>query len=271
MPHCPRCGAETLVDATFCTKCGAPLGTVAPVAPTPSAPVGPTSLSNNLSNSFEYAKKLFGDFGRLVILIVLGLIPIVNWIVSGYAARTLRESPGADSPPKLEKYGDLFVDGAKIFFASLIYMLIPMILMGAGVGSFVASMATVGGPNFSLAGFTPVQFLALGGMGVVVLVVIGILVAFAMLILLAAGLAHMIKSNSFGKAFAFSQILRLIGRIGWGKYLAWITPAAIVAVVIGAGVGSIPYVGWVISAVIAPPVMVLFYRSLGILYSEGAA
>jgi hypothetical protein len=245
------------------------LGTVAPVA-TPSAPVGPTSLSNNLSNSFEYAKKLFGDFGRLVILIVLGLIPIVNWIVSGYAARTLRESPGADSPPKLEKYGDLFVGGAKIFFASLIYMLIPMILIGVGVGSFVASMATVGGPDFSFAGFTPVQFLALGGMGVV-LVVIGILVAFAVLILLAAGLAHMIKSNSFGKAFAFSQILRLIGRIGWGKYLAWIILAAIIAAVIGAGVGSIPYVGWVISAVIAPPVMVLFYRSLGILYSEGTA
>jgi hypothetical protein len=246
------------------------LGTAAPVAPTPWAPVGPTSLSNNLSNSFEYAKKLFGDFGRLVILIVLGLIPIVNWIVSGYAARTLRESPSADSPPKLENYGHLFVDGAKIFFASLIYMLIPMILIGVGVGSFMASMATVRGPSFALAGLTPAQFLALGGMGVV-LVVIGILLAFAMLILLAAGLAHMIKSKSFGKAFAFDQILRLIGRIGWGKYLVWIILAAIVAVVIGAGVGSIPYVGWVISAVIAPPVMVLFFRSLGIVYSEGAA
>jgi len=246
------------------------LGTAAPVAATPSSPVARTSLSNNLSNSFEYARKLFDDLGRLVILIVLGLIPIVNWIVSGYAARTLMESPGADSPPKLDNYGELFVDGAKIFFASLIYMLIPMILIGAGVGSFIASMATVRGPDLALSGFTPTQFLALGGMGVV-LVVIGILLAFAMLTLLAAGLAHMIKSKSFGKAFAFSQVLQLIGRIGWGKYLIWIILAAIVAVVIGAGVGSIPYVGWIISAVIAPPVMVLFYRSLGILYSEGAA
>jgi len=69
-------------------------------------------LAENLSNSFEYAKKLFTDFGRLIILIVLDLIPLVNWIVTGYAAKVLRESPGGDAPPKLEKYGDMFVDGA---------------------------------------------------------------------------------------------------------------------------------------------------------------
>jgi len=82
-------------------------------------------LAENLSNSFEYARKLFSDIGRVVILIILDLIPLVNWIVVGYAARVLKESPASDAPPKLEKYGDLFVDGAKIFFASLIYMLVP--------------------------------------------------------------------------------------------------------------------------------------------------
>ena len=46
-------------------------------------------LPDNLSNSYEYAKKLFSDFGRLVILIILDLIPLVNWIVVGYAARVL--------------------------------------------------------------------------------------------------------------------------------------------------------------------------------------
>ena len=86
-------------------------------------------LAENLSNSFEYARKLFGDIGRLVILIVLDLIPVVNWIVVGYAARALKESPGSEAPPKLEDYGRMFVDGAKVFFASLIYMLIPLILI----------------------------------------------------------------------------------------------------------------------------------------------
>lgn len=93
-------------------------------------------LAENLSNSFEYARKLFSDIGRVIILIVLDLIPLVNWVVVGYAARVLKESPGADAPPKLEKYGELFVGGAKIFFASLIYMIIPLLLIVAGVGSF---------------------------------------------------------------------------------------------------------------------------------------
>ena len=48
-------------------------------------------LSDNLTNSFAFAKKLFSDFGRLVILIVLDLIPIVNLIVTGYASRVLKE------------------------------------------------------------------------------------------------------------------------------------------------------------------------------------
>jgi hypothetical protein len=41
-------------------------------------------LPDNLRNSYEYAKELFSDFGRLVILIILDLIPLVNWIVMGY-------------------------------------------------------------------------------------------------------------------------------------------------------------------------------------------
>ena len=72
-------------------------------------------VGENLSNSFEYPKKMFSEAGRLVILIVLNIIPIVDWIVLGYQARVLKESPGTGVPPKLEKYGELFVEGAKCF------------------------------------------------------------------------------------------------------------------------------------------------------------
>jgi len=224
-------------------------------------------LSDNLSNSFEYAKKLFSDFGRLVILIVLDLIPIVNWVVVGYAARVLRESPGTDAPPKLEKYSELFVDGAKILLASLIYMLIPLILIGAGVGSFVAAMIMEGGPDFMLRQFAPSQMLFFGSTGLV-LVLIGVLVAFVMLIVLAGGIAHMLKTGHFSKAFAFGEILGKIGKIGWGKYLAWIVLVAVIAAIVGGITGAIPYVGWIISAIIGPALIVFFFRSLGLLYSE---
>ena len=225
-------------------------------------------LSQNLNNSFEYAKKLFSDFGRLIILIILDLIPIVNWIVIGYAARVLKESPGADAPPKLEDYGGMFVAGAKVFFAALIYMIIPLILLAAGIGSMAAAMFPTFGPDFVMSGFSPAQFFMFGGIGLS-LIILGVIVAFFMLIVLAAGIAHLIKTGSFGKAFAFGEIFRLIGKIGWGKYLAWVILVAIIAGMVGAIVGSIPYVGWLIQAIIAPALSVFFFRSMGLLYSEG--
>jgi hypothetical protein len=224
-------------------------------------------LSDNLSNSFEFARKLFSDFGRLVILIVLDLIPIVNFIVTGYASRVLKESPGADSPPKLENYGDMFIDGLKIAIASIIYMLIPLILIAAGVGSFFAAMVTEGGTDFMPGGFKPAFMPLLSSTGIA-LAIVGVLAAFVMLILLAAGIAHMIKTGKFGKAFAFGEILSVIGKIGWGKYIAWLILIVILAVIVGAIAGAIPVVGWLIAAIIGPGVTVFYFRSLGLLYSE---
>ena len=220
------------------------------------------NLSENLSNSFEFAKRLLSDGGRLIILIVLDIIPIVNWIVIGYAARVLRESPGTETPPKLEKYGEMFVDGAKVTFASLIYMLVPIILIATGASSLFAGM-------LSLQGGFAAPSVMLGGTGVVLLLV-GILLGIILLVLLAAGMAHMLKTGKFGKAFAFGEILRIIRGIGWGKYIAWIVVLVIISMIIGGVAGLIPYVGWVISAIISPILSVFIFRSLGLLYNDGA-
>lgn len=219
------------------------------------------NLSENLSNSFEFAKRLLSDGGRLVILIVLDIIPIVNWIVIGYSARVLRESPGTETPPKLEKYGEMFVDGAKVTFASLIYMLVPVILIATGASSLFAGM-------LSLQGGFAVPSVMLGGTGVVLLVV-GILLGIILLLLLAAGMAHMLKTGKFGKAFAFGEILRTIRGIGWRKYITWIVVLVLISMIIG-GAWWIPYVGWIISAIISPILSVFIFRSLGLLYNEGA-
>ncbi len=219
-------------------------------------------IGDNFSNSFEYAKKLFSDGGRLIILIVLDLIPIVNWIVVGYAARVLRESPGTGTPPKLEKYGELFVDGAKVFFASLIYMLVPTILIVAGGASLFVGMLT-------LRGGVVAPSVMFGGTGLV-LVLVGILLAIILLLLLGMGMAHMVKTGKFGKAFAFGEIFNIIGAVGWGKYLGWIVILLIIGVLVGGVAGFIPFVGWIISAIISPILSVFVFRSLGLLYNDGA-
>lgn len=218
-------------------------------------------IGENLGHSFKYVKKLTSDAGRLVILIVLNLIPIVNWIVIGYYARVLRESPVNQTLPRLERYGELFVDGAKVSIASLIYMLIPTILIVVGAASLFASFFTQG--NF----VAPTMLL--GGAGAVFLLV-GIILAIILLIFLGVGIAHMIKTTKFGKAFAFGEILGIIRRIGWLKYLGWIIVVLVISVVVGAVTGAVPVIGWIISVIIQPFLGVLFSRSLGILYNEGA-
>ena len=216
------------------------------------------NLIENLSNSFNYAKKLLSDGGRLIILIVLNLIPLVNWIVLGYAARVLREAPASEAPPKLEKYGDLFTEGAKVSIASLIYMIIPLALIVSGAVSMGAGIFS--GESASL---------MLGGLGVVLLIV-GLLLAFVFLIFLGVGIAHMVKTGKFGKAFAFGEILSIIGKIGWGKYIGWVVLTAIIAFVVGGLASSVPYVGWLLSAVISPFLSIFIFRSLGDLYNDGA-
>ena len=226
------------------------------------------NLGDNLKDSFEYTKKLFSNAGRLIILILLsvfslgGLIPIIGWVLLGYEARVLKESPGTGTPPKLEKYGELFVEGAKVYFAALIYLLIPLIFI------------TVGGVS-TFAGLTPtsglmlVAGLVLGGTGVVILL-IGIILMVLLLIILAVGIAHMIKTGKFGKAFAFGDILNIIRGIGWVKYIGWIVVVVIIAFVVSAVSGLIPHVGWLISAILQPILGVFVFRSMGLLYNEGA-
>jgi hypothetical protein len=227
------------------------------------------NLSENLGSSFDYAKKMLSDVGRLIVLIVLDVIPIVNWIVIGYAARVLRESPGSNVPPKLEKYGDMFVDGAKIFFASLIYMIIPVALIGAGIASFFVSIFARGGIVEPSSFATYPGAAIFGGTGLA-LVLIGVVLAFFFLLLLSVGVAHMIKTGKFGKAFAFGEILGIIRGIGWAKYVGWAILIFVIAVIVGGIAGAIPYVGWIISIVVSPILSVFIFRSLGLLYNEGA-
>jgi len=216
------------------------------------------NLTENLNNSFNYAKKLLSDGGRLILLIILNLIPLVNWIFVGYAARVLREAPASEAPPKLEKYGDLFTDGAKVSIASLIYMIVPLALIITGAVSMGAGIFSGASAN-----------LMLGGLGVVLLLV-GLLLAFVFLVFLGVGVAHMVKTGKFGKAFAFGEILGIISKIGWGKYIGWAIVTAIIAFVVGGLAGSIPYVGWLLSAVISPFLFIFIFRSLGDLYNDGA-
>ena len=103
----------------------------------------------------------------------------------------------------------------------------------------------------------------------IILIIVGIVVAFFIAIIAAMGIVHMIRLESFGKAFAFGEILRIIGKIGWAKYIGWIVVMFIIGMVVG-GLGAIPYVGWLISLIVSPVYGVFAARSASLIYSGSA-
>jgi hypothetical protein len=217
-------------------------------------------LGQNINLSVDYARKLFTDLGRLLILIILDIIPIVGQlIVVGYYAETIRETPSSDSPPKLEKYGGLLIDGLKIAVVAIIYMIIPVILIAFGaVTIFAPYMARPYGPNFWLIplGFGVILFAA------------GIILAFAIAIIMAMAIVHMVKMGSFGKAFAVGEIVRTIVKIGWGRYILWLIVMFIFAMIVGGIGSSIPPIGWLISIIIWPIFGVFASRSAALVYTN---
>ncbi len=221
-------------------------------------------LEQILNDSFVYAKKMFTDAGRLIILIVLNIIPIVNLVVAGYLGRVVKESPSSSEPSKLTGYVDLFILGLKVAVAIFIYMLIPTILLVLGAFSILMPFMPWGMP-FDRMPFMPM--ILPSALGLLIVIVAAVLIFF-ITIIMAIAIVHMIKANSFGKAFAVGEVLSIINKIGWGKYILWLIIMLVCALVVGA-LGRIPVVGWLFSAIISPVFGVFMGRSAALIYTEG--
>lgn len=216
-------------------------------------------LGENLSNSLEYAKKMAKDAGRWIILIVLGIIPIVNWMVIGYWAKAVRETPASDEPPRLEGYGSMWIQGLKIIIAGVIYMIIPIALIAIGAVIAFPRRMIVRGPMTAL---TPWPFLS--GLALIMFIA-AIVAAFLIGIVGVMGIVHMVKQDKFTKAFAIGEILDMIGKIGWGSYILWLIIIFVISMIYGA-IGGVPYIGWLISLVVSPLFLVFIARSAALTY-----
>ncbi len=86
------------------------------------------NLEEVFNESFNYTQRFIkDDFGRYIILAVLSVIPVLNLTVLGYGCKVVKET--SPSPPKLENFVDLWIQGLKVVVVTVIYMLIPIILI----------------------------------------------------------------------------------------------------------------------------------------------
>jgi len=215
-------------------------------------------LGQNLSSSFDYSKKLFADLGRLLILIVLDVIPIVNLAVVGYMTKVIKEPPTSDELPPLKEYISLWVQGLKVTVAVILYLIVPIIFIAPFVFMTVL-------PSLAVQPLPIVSWVL-----VIPMLIVGVLLIFFILIIMSMAIVNMVKKDSFTKAFAIGEVVTLIGNVGWGTYLFWTIIIFVLGVIVG-GIGSIPAIGWLISLVIGPIFGVLVSRSASLVYAEGTA
>lgn len=196
-------------------------------------------------------------------------------------------SSDSRQPPKLEKYSDMFLDGLK-YLAAIIIWAIPIIVGAIIVGvlvftSIISSTAYSIGGNFTnptywqnfnwtnwrdALGHNP-AVTGVFALGIIIAIIIFVLAIFVLLFSW-IGIVHMFKTKSFSKAFAIRDILSIISKIGWLRYVGFI----IVAVILGGIVSifsSIPIIGWLISAFLGLLLYIFLARTIGLMYDTAMA
>ena len=158
--------------------------------------------------------------------------------------------------------GDMFIDGLKVLVVYIVYLLIPGIIIVAGIFTSIASLA-VTNTTISTA---PTSFFALIG----VTVVIGYILALIFGLFAYIALANMALYDELEAAFRFSEILDKIKMIGWVKYIIWYIVMGVIGLVIGFIAGLlniIPILGVIIALLfIYPYFLMLFAKSLGLIF-----
>jgi len=196
-----------------------------------------------LSEAFEFPKA--GDDWLPTILIggvlsILSALVLPAFVLQGYLVRALRDgAAGERAAPSFTQWGELLVDGLKLFVVNIVYSIVVVIPMFIGL-SVVGGLGVVAGESNAGALFT-------GLVGLVILllfVVLGLLLAYVV----PAAMANFAIEGRIGAAFAF-------GTIREGAFTSEYATAWVLSIVVSI-VGGI--VGGALSLILVG-IFVLFY------------
>lgn len=202
---------------------------------------------------------------------------IITLFVMGYSLDIIKFGIDLEDDMPALDFAKNFKNGVKLLLVSIIYYIVPIII------SIILSII-VGGVAFSkLADFqltnstTPVEVFnvmftpdVVATFAIVFIISVIVFIIFALLALM--GLARLAQSGSIDEAISFKQSYYDLKEIGIGKTLACLILLFIILFVFMIIVGLIsliPYVGFIIGALIGNPIMLFIqYRAYGLLYSE---
>lgn len=174
--------------------------------------------------------------GGLLMLFSFLLVPL--FVVYGYLVRTIRERLDDNrEPPVFDEWGELLVDGLKAWVIGLVYMAIPLVVMGVTVGGAVVAMAT--GTDAGVAAGLSALFA-------------GLLVSFVLFLvfgyLAVAAVVNFAREGRFGAGFDVGVIREVAFSRDFA--VAWLTAVAVflVAGVVVGVLNVIPILGFVLGS-----------------------
>lgn len=189
----------------------------------------------------ESIKRPFTDVGKLVLGIILSIIPIVNFIFSGYLLEVAKSAMKKDMKlPDYKDYGKMFIEGLLTTVIGFVYLLPVIILLGILLltGTFSFGNILQGG----LLGILS----AIAGLGIylIILAIVGII----FWLLATVAILRFAENREFGAAFEFGKIAK---KAFTGHYVMnWVLTMAIVWV-FALLINLIPVVGQFITIYIA--------------------
>lgn len=220
------------------------------------------------TDAARYSSKNWKKVLTLGILFVMGFLIIPAFLFMGYVFRVLKWSiKDVNDLPDYDNWGEMLIDGFKVFLVQLIYFIIPFIIIFGGMWASVGSLIVL-----QDAGATAYPTTALSFMGGTF--ILGLVVTFIFGVFFTIGLADMAYNEGELKAaFQFREIMDMISKIGWVDFIVWYVVMIIVGSVMGF-VASIliliPVLGWaLIMLILFPYLYLLFARALGLLFISG--
>lgn len=200
-------------------------------------------------------KRPFTDFGKLVIGILLSILPIINWFVSGYALECARSaSKKKYELPAWTNFGKLFVQGLLASVIGLIYALPAIILLLIGAMGIVAGLFSATAGNME--SILPMLLTA----GPIVLIAMVLLVLTAYITPVAT--INYAMHNKFAKGFDIKVIFKKAFTVTY--LVGWLVAMVYMFVLYGV-LSIIPGVGTLLVSFIAA---VTSYTIFGEVYSS---
>jgi len=213
-------------------------------------------IFESFSKSVDYVSKLLSRGTELIVMIIINIIPIVNFIFLGYCSKILKEGPAKDEPPKFENFGELFGNGLKIFIVGLLWALLPIIILVLAFALAAPWYWIGGGLGFARLGVT-----------LIIAILIALLAGICVGIFGVIGVLLTAKTGEIAKGFSFQQIMAVINSVGFANHVIWVVVAAIIVFIVGL-LGTVPLIGWLIALVVSPLLATFLVRAATLFYSD---